>query len=1435
MENIESPARPTSMNLLARPIERNVLRELNSIEATKSPKETSLADQTEIHAKDNQLPVIHTNNRLSDGSDKAPVNKNLLRVATPTDTASVSDDEEFVDCNTTLNSSVINSTFEVAAIQSDETSLNSEQHVPSPNESKGPSISNRKLNLGFIETKMSGVDNLDEDKSTVDTLNSEEWRISEEGTTVPVITTEGDFASQTTIGGVAAVVPEIKSASIIESAVVVEPNPEINVESTPLIETEPILETTLVIESTPVISAVDIAPPIESKLADRPVFESDSSKNVNVESAIETTPAVESTIASTVAVESSPVINGELKSIIETEPVVESPPVISANESVTPTVLELADRPVLESDSSKNVNVESAIQTTPTIESTIASAVEFNQRPVNPAIESVAPMELELADRPAVESDSLTKVNVESAIETTPAVESTIASAVVVESNSVINVEPEPLIETEPVVQSTSVNPAIESVAPMELELADRPAVESDSLTKVNVESAIETTPAVESTIASAVVVESNSVINVEPEPLIETEPVVESTPVIPAIESVEPMELELTDRPVVESVTAINVDMEPVIETVSEIEIESTISHPSEPIEDVIQSAPITESAVVIASNTEINAESPMESDTVIKTELAIETKSADDLEPSRESEIVCESAISIVQSAPVIESETAIETESTNELDPSIESVVISQSEPTQSEVTNRSASDPEAVTVEATIESQPLTELEPVAKCELTQVNNALNVTCNLDETSVCQPETTFVANNDEITQTVQIETTSSNREPEFETTIAAESETIDDPQVTQANKISEFKANQSFSIDSLDQDTETQDCSLDSLEMKSENPSISAICDEITERFQRLNTFDLPNPVGANFEHPEAVNLNASVSTLSRKDTFPVSSPQNESIPSISRQDTFSLLLPHNETISSPQNETIGSPLSTLSGQDPQSDSCSSVDPVGANFEHPEAVNLNASVSTLSRKDTFPVSSPQNESIPSISRQDTFSLLLPHNETISSPQNETIDSPLSTLSGQDSQSDSCSSVDDITVLLNKVAINSPVVNAANTSNRMKRNATFEKSNSDGVNQNSPSLSADGSNASGSKLQTTPVPNLNAIDSKQDDLPELVLSPNDFDFLQSRGGKKDVSEEDRRSSLLLRFDPLSGRTVQKQHLTPTEEVVESSVATDLQQTNQPSESSTKDICDEQSSPKAESSTANAPEMSVSLVHDSKSMDSDTTNSFKSNIKADIAGGVTMTDKKIKFEYADENIRKKMEEYEATQEILVKRLAEKEKTLAKNCAIIEVYEKTLAELVADKEKLTDHHEVTNERLRQERDIHHQHLMSLEITFSDLHKKYERSKEIIMQLRERYDVLSEERAMIDHLIKQQELRYEKMKQHAIEQLEYANSTLEEQEKSNARENSRLKALLKIEEVSRNTMQEQLAQKCKENKELVKICDELIGGSGQRS
>lgn len=55
-----------------------------------------------------------------------------------------------------------------------------------------------------------------------------------------------------------------------------------------------------------------------------------------------------------------------------------------------------------------------------------------------------------------------------------------------------------------------------------------------------------------------------------------------------------------------------------------------------------------------------------------------------------------------------------------------------------------------------------------------------------------------------------------------------------------------------------------------------------------------------------------------------------------------------------------------------------------------------------------------------------------------------------------------------------------------------------------------------------------------------------------------------------------------------------------------------------------------------------------------------------------------------------------------------------------------------------------------------------------------------------------------------------------------------ANAKLETLSKSHINELKKLQAQLKKEEISRQSINEQLAQKTKENAELVKICDELI-------
>lgn len=65
-----------------------------------------------------------------------------------------------------------------------------------------------------------------------------------------------------------------------------------------------------------------------------------------------------------------------------------------------------------------------------------------------------------------------------------------------------------------------------------------------------------------------------------------------------------------------------------------------------------------------------------------------------------------------------------------------------------------------------------------------------------------------------------------------------------------------------------------------------------------------------------------------------------------------------------------------------------------------------------------------------------------------------------------------------------------------------------------------------------------------------------------------------------------------------------------------------------------------------------------------------------------------------------------------------------------------------------------------------------------------------------------------------------------------MSQLEIANTKLAEMQRNHQAESTKLKAQLKKEEISRASITEQLNQKSKENAELVKICDELIGNHG---
>ncbi|XP_055382793.1 kinesin-related protein 4-like [Condylostylus longicornis] len=142
-------------------------------------------------------------------------------------------------------------------------------------------------------------------------------------------------------------------------------------------------------------------------------------------------------------------------------------------------------------------------------------------------------------------------------------------------------------------------------------------------------------------------------------------------------------------------------------------------------------------------------------------------------------------------------------------------------------------------------------------------------------------------------------------------------------------------------------------------------------------------------------------------------------------------------------------------------------------------------------------------------------------------------------------------------------------------------------------------------------------------------------------------------------------------------------------------------------------------------------------------------------------------------------EEMEKKLKDKTEHEEVLLTRITDKDTTIAKMCLAIEAYEQAIVELIAQKEEITPNYEEQIKDIKAERDLNKQHLESLEITFSDLHLKYERSKQLLVKLKANEEELQAENKRNLEILGLQEQRYEKVKNHAIQQLEISNSKME--------------------------------------------------------
>ena len=102
----------------------------------------------------------------------------------------------------------------------------------------------------------------------------------------------------------------------------------------------------------------------------------------------------------------------------------------------------------------------------------------------------------------------------------------------------------------------------------------------------------------------------------------------------------------------------------------------------------------------------------------------------------------------------------------------------------------------------------------------------------------------------------------------------------------------------------------------------------------------------------------------------------------------------------------------------------------------------------------------------------------------------------------------------------------------------------------------------------------------------------------------------------------------------------------------------------------------------------------------------------------------------------------------------------------------IVEEFEKTIQQLIREKERSQVVAEIERERALTERNQIFEDLQAVERAFTDLHRKYERTKEVIAGFKSNEDVLKSSLDDLTNKYQKEEERFEVLKTHAESRLE---------------------------------------------------------------
>jgi len=304
------------------------------------------------------------------------------------------------------------------------------------------------------------------------------------------------------------------------------------------------------------------------------------------------------------------------------------------------------------------------------------------------------------------------------------------------------------------------------------------------------------------------------------------------------------------------------------------------------------------------------------------------------------------------------------------------------------------------------------------------------------------------------------------------------------------------------------------------------------------------------------------------------------------------------------------------------------------------------------------------------------------------------------------------------------------------------------------------------------------------------------------DIFKDPSSFDFLSQHGSGNEAAQALARQSLYVKFDPLIGGR-------PS--IMPPKTNTIQEDDNETINNNNDLIAMNSPSPPKQAPRQDRIEAEDEAVNEQR-----------------VAFEENMSKKENQMKELDRVSKSLSEELKNLHlEVKVKRDSEDQMK-----QVLKEYEKTISELVAEKEreKLTSEEERL--RLIAERDQAVEDLRGVEAAFADVHRKYERTKCMVEEIKQNEETLKRYIEEYQSKSRKQEEKYQRLKQHAEETLDKANREIENLSKTQDSEIARLTAMLKKAEMKAVSLERTVEQKNKENEELTTICDELIAKVG---